>query len=104
VLTVLGAEMQEYKVAYIRQQNVNLIIIPLDSAFHYKTPAQQGQTIQALQAAATSAGLRGTVVPVWERPDGRMGFIAHINWHPFFKSIDMELVTQNINQKLACSR
>jgi hypothetical protein len=34
--------MQEYGVAHIRQQNVDLIIIPLDGAFHYKTPAQQG--------------------------------------------------------------
>lgn len=92
--------MPEYKVAYIRQQTVDLIIIPLDNAFHYKTPAQQEQTIQALQAYSSSAGLRETVVPVWETPDGRMGFIAHTNWHPFFRSIDMVFVPQNINRTL----
>jgi hypothetical protein len=95
--------MHEYAVAHIRQQNVDLIIIPLDNAFHYKTPTQQGQMIEALQTAASSAGLRGTVVPVWDRPDGRMGFIAHTNWHPFFRSVDRGFIDQNINRKLICN-
>jgi hypothetical protein len=95
--------MHEYKVAHICQQNADLIIIPLDGAFHYKTSAQQRQMIQALQAAAVSAGLRGTVVPVWDRPDGRMGFIAQTNWHPFFTSIDRGFIDQNINRKFTCN-
>jgi hypothetical protein len=49
--------MQEYEIAYIRQQNIDLIIIPLEKAFHYKTLDQQQRTIQALQACASLAGL-----------------------------------------------
>ena len=53
-----------------------LNIIPLDKDFHHKTPTAQEQAIRVLQACATSAGLNGTVVPVWETPDGRMAFVA----------------------------
>ena len=92
--------MCEYAVAHIRQQNVVLAIVPLEDAFHYRTPAQQNQTMRALQSAWTSTGRMGTVVPVWNTPDGRMGFIARHNWRPFFKSINMGVVRQNLNYKL----
>ena len=48
--------MREYAVAHIRQQNVILAIVPLEDAFHYRTPAQQNQTMRALQSAWTSTG------------------------------------------------
>jgi hypothetical protein len=91
-----------FKVAHIREQGVDLIIIPLDSQFRFKPDADQQQTIAVLQACATSAGLQGTVVPVWDNGGGRMAFRAPQNWHPFFQGISLGFVAANINRELTC--
>jgi hypothetical protein len=59
--------------------------------------------IAALQVCARAAGLAGTVVPVWDAGGGRMAFIAPRPWHPFFKSLRLQTVAQNINKRLTCS-
>jgi hypothetical protein len=94
--------MHKFKLAHIHHQGVDLIIIPLDSSFGHKTKPEQHKVIASLQLSATSAGLRGTVVPVWDAGVGRMAFIAPQNWHPFFSSINMGFVAANINRELTC--
>lgn len=93
--------MKKYKVAHIREQGVDLIIAPLDSSFNHQTSHSQHQFIASLQAYAESAGLAGTVVPVWL--SGRsMKFIAPQGYHPFFRSISWNWVVTNINRELTC--
>lgn len=92
--------MPRYEVAHIREQEVDLIIIPLKSSFKYKNKTDQYSIISELQSKASDAGLAGTVVPVWDNGGGQMGFIAPRNWHPFFKSINLEFVAYNINREL----
>ena len=94
--------METFDVAHIRQQGVDLIIIPVKSTFGTQIPQEQQRICSYLQRAATSAGLAGTVVPVWDSGFGRMSFWAPRNWHPFFKSIDLNFVGMNINRKLTC--
>lgn len=69
-----------------------MIIIPLDRSFGSKAQNEQRQIIAELQIRAASAGLLGTVVPVWEDYAGRMNFIAPQNWHPYFRGLDMWFV------------
>lgn len=95
--------MPKYDVAYIKEQGVDLIIIPLQSSFANKSVSVQQETQTYLQACANSAGLAGTVVPVWDASGGRMGFFAPQNWHSYFNNIDMAFVAANINRKLTCS-
>jgi hypothetical protein len=90
-----------FKVAHIKEQGVNLIIVPLDSSFDHKPESDQHETIEALQVCATSAGLAGGVVPVW-RSGNSMKFIAPPKWHAFFKSIHWDFVMVNINKELTC--
>jgi hypothetical protein len=92
----------EYNLAHIREQGIDLIIIPLDSSFGYKTTIEQKQVANALQTCANVAGLAGIVVPVWDTGGGRMGFLAPPNLHPYFSSIGLAFVAANINQKLTC--
>lgn len=92
--------MPKYEVAHIKEQGVDLIIIPLDHSFRFKSGQDQETTISALQARASNAGLAGTVVPVWDNGGGRMAFRAPRNFHPFFKSIDLGTVAANINKEL----
>ncbi|MBK4721909.1 hypothetical protein JJL56_23940 [Azospirillum sp. YIM DDC1] len=94
--------MSKSKVAHINHQGVNLIIVPLDDSFEWKTPSEKDEIIGGLQFCASSAGLAGTVVPVWRTPSNKMAFIAPPNWHPFFKSIDLQFVYANINKELTC--
>jgi hypothetical protein len=91
--------MPHFKVAHVREQGVDLIIIPLDSNFGAKSQSEQHGAISELQVRASSAGLAGKVVPVWDN-GGRMAFIAPPNWHPFFKDLNLGFVAQNLNREL----
>jgi hypothetical protein len=93
--------MPRFEVAHLREQNVDLIIIPLDSTFGNKTSIDQHQATGELQMRSRAAGLAGTVVPVWDCGGGRMAFIAPQSWHPFFSSINLQWVAVNINGELS---
>lgn len=92
--------MPRFKVAHVKEQGIDLIIIPLDDNFGRKTPTERNSAIAELQARASSAGLAGTVIPVWDTGGGRMAFIAPPNWHPFFRSISLSHVVANLNREL----
>jgi len=92
--------MTTLDVAHIREQGVDLIVIPLDDSFGRKTNAEQNRACTELQIRARSAGLAGTVVPVWE-DCGRMAFLAPHNFAPFFRSIGLSYVFSRINKTLS---
>lgn len=93
--------MPRLKIAHMRQQGQNMVIVPLESDFGHKTESDQQGAIRELQLRARSAGLAGQVVPVWENDSGRMAFIAPPPWHPFFKSLDLSTVWANLNKELS---
>lgn len=92
--------MPSLKIAHINQQGVDLIIVPLDTDFGTKTRDEQRQAITELQLRSRSAGLKGTVIPVWDGGGGRMAFNAPQNFHPFFGSISLAWVHANLNREL----
>jgi hypothetical protein len=93
--------MAHFKLAHIREQGVDLIIVPLDRSFGWKSTTEQNQIASQLQLRAASAGLAGTVVPVWDHGGGRMGFLAPNGYAPFFRSISLSFVARNINRELS---
>jgi hypothetical protein len=56
--------MPRFKVAHIREQGVDLIIVPVNADYGLETQNQQEELRDQLQSHATAAGLRGTVVPI----------------------------------------
>jgi hypothetical protein len=94
--------MEAFEVAHIKEQGIDLIIILLNGSFGNKSKSEQETIVSQLQACATSAGLAGIVVPVWDAGGGRMSFLAPPNWHQFFQSINLSFVVKNINRKLTC--
>jgi hypothetical protein len=92
--------MPRFKVAHIKHQGVDLIIIPLESSFGHKPDSDQQSIITDLQIHSRAAGLAGTVVPVWDAGGGRMSFIAPQNWHPYFSSISLAFVWSNVNREI----
>jgi hypothetical protein len=91
--------MPRFKVAHVREQGVDPVIIPLESSFGNKLPDEQDQIMAEFQAHSMAAGLAGAVVPVWPQ-DSSMAFIAPPNWHPFFKSLSVGSVTVSVNKEL----
>lgn len=92
--------MPRYKVAHLKEQGQDMIIVPLDSVFGRKAENDQIAITADLQRHATGAGLAGLVVPVWDAGDGRMAFRAPEQWHPFFQSINLQFVLANINREI----
>lgn len=91
--------MPRFKVAHIREQGVDLIIVPLDSSVDYQTQEEQQAVADELQLRARAAGLAGTAVPVWDH-GGRLGFFAPQGFHPFFRGLSMDQVLASINREL----
>lgn len=92
--------MPHIKVAHLRQQGQDMIVVPLDDDFGQKPGNEQRNAIAELQIRSRRAGLKGTVVPVWDN-GGRMAFIAPQPWHPFFSSLDLSTVWANLNKELS---
>jgi hypothetical protein len=96
----MDSVMPHFKVAHLREQGQDMIIVPLDSSFGNKASGDQRQMISELQVHARAAGLAGTVVPVWET-GGRMNFIAPQPWHPFLRSLNLRFIWMSINKELS---
>jgi hypothetical protein len=96
-----GATVPQFDVAHVREQGIDLIVIPLDDSFGRRPQSNQRAAAHELQLKANSAGLRGQVVPVWATSSGAMGFLAPPNWHAFFRSIGFGWVAANINRTLS---
>ena len=92
--------MPRFNVAHLHEQGQDMIIVPLESGFRYKSAQDQHDITADIQRHAGGAGLRGTVVPVWDNGGGRMAFIAPRPWHPFFQGINMRFVAANINREI----
>jgi hypothetical protein len=92
--------METFQVAHLNVQNVNLIIIFLNTAFDSKTSQEQHAVQVALQAASRTAGLAGNVVPVWLDPFGETKFIAPRQQHPYFQSASYDQLAMQINRTL----
>ena len=93
--------MPTFKVAHIREQGVDVIIVPLESSFGSKTSNDQQQFVAAFQIQARLAGLAGNVVPVWDGDGGRMAFLAPHNQHAFFGSLTLQRVMASVTKEIS---
>ncbi len=92
--------MPSFDVAHIREQGVDLILVPVNSSFGHKPESEQIEIIEILEIKSHEAGLAGSVVPLW-RTGNRMTFIAPTPWHSFFKSISYDDVLASINKTIS---
>jgi len=56
--------MPSFDIAHIREQDIDIIIVPLQKSFGNKSDRDQQTMISEFQAGAEGAGLAGTIVPV----------------------------------------
>lgn len=88
------------RLAHIREQGVNLIIVPFEKTFGAKSPQEQHDALIVLRDTAARAQLQGEVVPVWDMGDGGMAFLAPQGFHPYFRSISLDFVRANLNREI----
>jgi hypothetical protein len=89
----------KFKIAHLKQNDVNLIIVPLARGFGELAASDKDQVITELQDRAIAAELNGRVVPVWDG-GGQMRFIAPREWHAFFRTLKLRTVRANLNREL----
>lgn len=94
--------MEEFQVAHVREQGQDMVIVLVNSTFGRKADSDQADIMAWLQECASTAGLAGVTVPVWDAGNGRMGFRAPDAWHPFFMSLDLGQIAQSVNKTLRC--
>jgi|SRR5579883_954231 len=91
-----------FDVAHVREQDTNMIIVVVGESFGAKSKDEQCRIADFLQLCAGRAGMMGTVVPVWEKQGGLMGFVAPQDWKRYFSNLRYVDVTRNVNRKLHC--
>lgn len=91
--------MRSFHVAHLRIRGNDLIILPLSESFARMPPQEREAALREVRAAAKSAGLKGTVVPVW--PFGeQIQFLAPKPWHPFFRGVSWSWLQANLNRQI----
>jgi len=94
--------MATYKVAQLKEQGLDLIIVPMDSKFGHMSAMDQAKLIGQIQAQAKAVKLKGSVIPVWEGVNGHLSCIAPKHWHAFFRRLTMEEVHGILNNEITC--
>jgi hypothetical protein len=95
--------MPTFDVAHFQRQGQTVVLVVVSPSFASMPDSDKGRACAALEACAHSAGLGGTVVPVWDDNSGKPRFWAPTQWHSFFGSLTWQDVVNNINHKLQCS-
>ena len=90
----------KYPVAHIKRSGVDLVIVLLDASFGGMSRPAKSDVLRTLQQHAATAGLRGTVVPVWDNGQGRAEFLAEKQLFPCLKDLTLGLVQSNVNREL----
>ena len=94
------SQQTTYKLTHVNRKGVDFVFVPLDAAFGRMTPQEQSTALKSLHSAANSAGLKGSVVLVWDKGGGQSGILAEKQLHPHLGGITVSYVTSNINRQL----
>jgi hypothetical protein len=92
--------MPIYKVAHIREQGQDLVIVPLESAFGHKPQDEQKRALVEFELHTRAAGLAGHVALVWDS-GGRLSSLGPKNWHQFLSSINLNYVMSRVNKQIS---
>lgn len=87
--------MPRYKVAHIREQGQDMILVPVDHTFASQPAATQQAFVAEFQRRVITASLSGIVCVVWPG-----GFWAPVAWHAFFRSVSVQMVWAWVNREV----
>ncbi len=91
--------MPNHKIAVIKHDSMELIVVPLDTVFEYKAQDKKLAFRAELQSHAEDAGFTGSICLVWPYAGG-MKFLAPRAAHEFFATLSMAKVWAQVNMEL----
>jgi hypothetical protein len=94
--------MATYDVAQIREQGTDLLIVVVPSSYGSLNHDQQQAEQKRLEACARTAGLAGTVVPVWQIGRHRLGAVPPSSWQAYFDNLTPLILQRMISTQLDC--
>lgn len=96
------AVTNKYRVAHVRHQHSNMVIVIINPSFFYGSGNDQQRWFTAIQQCVRSVNLAGQTIVVTS-DNGRFRFYGPNNWHSFLRTIDMNWVTSRVNKSLTCN-
>jgi len=88
-----------YKVAHIREQGKDVIIIPISNINNNLTNEKLNEIRRVFQTQAIKTKLSGEVCLVWEF-NKQLFSLAPSQWKAFCANLNMRIVKQYINKEL----
>lgn len=88
--------MNQFHVACIREQEQDMLVVPLKSSFGWLPKDEQQKIVDLLQDAATAAKLVGRVAAIWPEGNGHR-FLAPSGWHAFLETLSWDAVIASLD-------
>lgn len=92
--------MPSIKLAHIRQSGQDMILVPLDRNFGFKSRFDQDAILADLEMRAHGAGLAGRAAVFWEN-GGQTHFLGPKPWHNFLSSVSLNTVWASVNKQIS---
>jgi len=98
----VAAATNQYRVAHVKHQNSNMVIVIVNPRFFHASNQQQAKWFTAVQQCVRSVKLAGQTLVV-TNDNGRFRYYGPNNWHNFLSTIDMNWVNSRVNKELTCN-
>lgn len=96
------AVTNKYRVAHVRHQGSNMVIVIINPSFFYGSGQDQQRWFTGIQQCVRSVNLAGQTLVV-ANDNGRYRFYGPNSWHNFMRTIDMSWVNSRVNKSLTCT-
>ena len=93
--------MPHYKVAHVRDQDVEYLLLPVESSFGQKTDEEQRAFVEECQSGALASELQGAIVVVWEDDKGHTQFRSPLSFRAVCNDWTLRRVLAGLNQEIA---
>ncbi len=91
--------MPTFDVAKLTEKNASVVIVFLPPETASLGDVSREQLRDMLRRSAAKAGMRGDVLAVWEY-EGRISFMAPLQWHEDLRNSTLSDLARLINDKL----
>lgn len=92
--------MATFSAVQLEIDDVEIVVVLLDSSFDARTAEQKRQFHGALETCSARAGLSGNVVAMWRDAAGRTRFLAPAEQHAFFQIVSYAQLEAQVNRRL----
>ena len=97
-----GAVTNVYKVAHVKHQNANMVIVLVSPRFFNGSSADQRRWFTGIEQCVRSVNLAGQTLLV-TNDNGRYRYYGPNAWHDFLRTTNINWVDARINKSITCN-